>query len=168
MATLTYEEMATLLTQIEACLNSRPLSALSDDPEDISALTPGHFLIGSSLVALPEPTLQDLTSNRLSRWQHIQQMRDHFWNRWAQEYVQSLIRRLKWQHQTTEFQPGRLCLLLQESTPPSRWPLARILAIHPGKDGLVRVVTVKTINSEFLRPISKLILLPVAAAETEN
>ncbi|KMQ84073.1 hypothetical protein RF55_18474 [Lasius niger] len=70
--------------------------------------------------ALPEPTLQDVPSNRLSRWKHIQQMRDHFWNRWAQEYVQSLIRRPKWQHQTTALQPGRLCLLLQESTSPSR------------------------------------------------
>jgi len=46
-ATLTYEEMATLLAQVEACLNSRPLQALTDDPDDLTALTPGHFLIGS-------------------------------------------------------------------------------------------------------------------------
>lgn len=51
-ATLTYEEMATLLAQIEACLNSRPLQALSDDPEDFEALTPGHFLIGTALNAV--------------------------------------------------------------------------------------------------------------------
>lgn len=78
---LTYEEMATLLTQIEACLNSRPLSALSDDPADITALTPGHFLIGSTLKAVPEPSLLDVTMSRLSRWQQLQQMRDHFWTR---------------------------------------------------------------------------------------
>lgn len=39
-ATLTYEEMSTLLAQIEACLNSRPLQALTDDPDDLAALTP--------------------------------------------------------------------------------------------------------------------------------
>ncbi|XP_025265819.1 uncharacterized protein LOC112638395 [Camponotus floridanus] len=44
--TLIFEEMSTLLAQIEACLNSRPLQALTDDPDDLSALTPGHFLIG--------------------------------------------------------------------------------------------------------------------------
>lgn len=46
---LTYEEMTTLLNQIEAVLNSRPLCPLTDDSEDLSALTPGHFLIGESL-----------------------------------------------------------------------------------------------------------------------
>ncbi|XP_033229487.1 uncharacterized protein LOC117181027 [Belonocnema kinseyi] len=77
-STLTFEEMTTLLTQIEACLNSRPLRAQSDDPTDISALTPGHFLIGASLNAVPEPLLADVLPNRLTRWQLIQQMRDHF------------------------------------------------------------------------------------------
>lgn len=42
----TFEEISTLLTQIESCLNSRPLRALTDDPDDLDALTPGHLLIG--------------------------------------------------------------------------------------------------------------------------
>ncbi|XP_011169987.1 uncharacterized protein LOC105202989 [Solenopsis invicta] len=77
-ATLTFEEMSTLLAQVEACLNSRPLQALSDDPDDIAALTPGHFLVGSPLTAVPEPSLLELPANRLTRWQLLQQMRDHF------------------------------------------------------------------------------------------
>lgn len=68
-ARLTFEEMSTLLSQVEACLNSRPLSALSDDPADMTALTPGHFLIGSALNSLPEPSLHDEPDNRLTRWQ---------------------------------------------------------------------------------------------------
>ncbi|XP_076299353.1 uncharacterized protein LOC143218194 [Lasioglossum baleicum] len=70
-ARLTYEEMSTLLTQIEACLNSRPLAALSDDPSDLTALTPGHFLGGTALNALPEPSLVDEEVNRLTRWRLI-------------------------------------------------------------------------------------------------
>ncbi|XP_029672439.1 uncharacterized protein LOC115241052 [Formica exsecta] len=85
--TLTFEEMTTLLAQIEACLNSRPLRALSDDPDDISALTPGHFLIGAPLLAVPEPSLIKEPDYSLSRWQHLQKMRDHFWERWSREYI---------------------------------------------------------------------------------
>ncbi|XP_029170008.1 uncharacterized protein LOC114939764 [Nylanderia fulva] len=77
--TLTFEELSTLLTQIEACLNSRPLQALSDDPDDVSALTPGHFLIGAPLLAIPEPPQGGEHGDTRSRWQHLQQMREHFW-----------------------------------------------------------------------------------------
>ncbi|EZA62186.1 hypothetical protein X777_02811, partial [Ooceraea biroi] len=70
---LTFEETTTLLTQIEVILNSRPLEPLSDDPDDVSALTPGHFLIRSALTTIPEPSLNDLALSRLSRWQLIQQ-----------------------------------------------------------------------------------------------
>lgn len=70
----------------------KPLHALSDDPEDLSALTPGHFLVGALLLAtlLPEPSRLDVPPNRLSRWHLLQQMRDHLWQRWAREYLQGL------------------------------------------------------------------------------
>jgi len=75
---LTYEEMNTLLTQIEAVLSSRPLTPLSNDPEDLEALTPGHFLTGSALKAIPEPSLLFVKCSRLSRWQLTQQMLESF------------------------------------------------------------------------------------------
>ncbi|XP_071580460.1 uncharacterized protein [Temnothorax nylanderi] len=70
--TLTFEELSTFLAQVEAWLNSRPLQALSDDPDDVSALTPGHFLIGAPLLDVPEPSLTEKNDNALSRWQHLQ------------------------------------------------------------------------------------------------
>nr|XP_012221303.1 PREDICTED: uncharacterized protein LOC105671592 [Linepithema humile] len=66
-ATLTFEEMSTFLAQVEACLNSRPLQSLSDDPTDISALTPGHFLTGAPLLAVPEPSRAERSDNTLTR-----------------------------------------------------------------------------------------------------
>lgn len=52
--TLTFEEYSTILNQVEACLNSRPLNALNDDPRNLNALTPGHFIIGEPLVSIPD------------------------------------------------------------------------------------------------------------------
>lgn len=75
---MTYDEFYTLLVQIEACLNSRPLTPLSTDPFDLSVLTPGHFLIGDSLSALPKPELSNLTNNLLSRWQKYNTLRIKF------------------------------------------------------------------------------------------
>lgn len=93
--TLTFEEMSTLLAQVEACLNSRPLQALSDDPTDLNALTPGHFLIEEPIRSFLEPSCKMVPDNRLTRWQLLKKMRDHMWQRWSQEYLQGLIPRNK-------------------------------------------------------------------------
>jgi len=141
---------------------------LSDDPDDHTALTPGHFLIGTALNAVPEASLSEVPSNRLTRWQMLQRMRDHFWERWSQEYIHSLLPRPKWKASTDDIQPGRLCLIRNEITPPTRWPLARIVDIHPGEDGLVRVVTVRTASSELKRPVVKLVLLPSCNMDSDE
>jgi hypothetical protein len=78
-AELTFEEFCTLLCQTEAVLNSRPICPLSNNPDNLQVLTPGHFLIGTSLLALPDQNLIDLPSNRLSRWSHVQQMVQRLW-----------------------------------------------------------------------------------------
>ena len=65
--TPTWEEMLTCLCHIEACLNSRPLTALREDILDMPALTPGHFLIGDALKSLPEKSCLDLNENLLTR-----------------------------------------------------------------------------------------------------
>jgi hypothetical protein len=78
---LTYDELYTLLTRIEACLNSRPLVPMSNDPNDLTAITPGHFLIGEALTAPLEPDLTELKINQLSRHQLLERLRQHFWKK---------------------------------------------------------------------------------------
>ena len=157
---LTFEEMTTLLHQIEACLNSRPLQAMSDDPGDLTTLTPGHFLIGEALLSLPDPPIDDVPASRLSRWHLLQHMRLQFWKRWSAEYLQSLQARNKWTHQRPQPRIGDLCIVKSELTSPARWPLARVTKLHTGPDGLTRVVTIKTARSELIRPICKLVFIP--------
>ena len=70
---LTFEEFTTVLTQIEACLNSRPLTPLNlPDDDGIAVLTPGHFLIGKPLMSLPDPQLSYRSVSLLKRQQVAQ------------------------------------------------------------------------------------------------
>ena len=88
---LTYEELSTVLAQIEACLNSRPLVPVNTPDEDgIQVLTPGHFLIGCPLCTLPDPSSSHCSVSLLKRWDLCQNLVRHFWQRWSDEYLTSL------------------------------------------------------------------------------
>ncbi|KXJ75959.1 hypothetical protein RP20_CCG010642 [Aedes albopictus] len=165
---LTYEEMTTFLSQTEAILNSRPLCPMSDDPNDMAVLTPSHFLINRSAVALPEPSYDDVKVGRLSRWQHVQAMQQHLWRRWSREYLHHLQGRQKWHDGVKDFKIGALVLLIDENLPPQQWRRGRIIATHPGDDGAVRVVTVKTSGNNFKRAITKVALLPSVEPEAST
>lgn len=157
-------ELSTLLCKIEACLNSRPLCPLRDDPESFDALTPGHFLIGRPLLSDPEPSLLDVKENRLSRWQKVQAMHEQVWKAWSRDYLYTLQQRSKWRSSSPSLKIGALVLLKNELLPPSRWELARVLDTHPGPDGLVRVVTLRTAKTILKRPITKVCPLPCDSA----
>lgn len=158
---LTFEEMATLLVQIEACVNSRPLTPLTDDPADINVLTPGHFLIGEPVSAVPDPNLMELKLNTLSRWQHVQRMQQDFWSRWQKEYICELQQRPKWMQTQPNVEKGNIVLIKDECLPPTHWPLARITSTHPGADGMVRVVNMQYHGGSITRPIHKICVLPI-------
>lgn len=159
--TLSLEEMMTLLCRIESCLNSRPIGSVSDNIDDYSVITPGHFLIGTSLTALPETSVLDIAENRLSRWQLVQRTSESFWRAWRNDYLHTLQQRTKWRKHSSLISVGQIVLLRDSGAPPSRWLLGRIIACHQGQDGLTRVVTVKTAASTYKRSIKQLCFLPV-------
>jgi hypothetical protein len=143
-ANLTFEELYTVLTSIEAILNSRPLCPLSNDPNDLSYLTPGHFLVGEPLNAPAEFDLTDVNIHRLSRWQHVERIRQHFWKRWSNEYLTTLQQRTRWITSKDKVpHVGSLVLIKETNAPPLQWKLGRITQLHPGPDKVVRVVSVK-------------------------
>lgn len=157
---LTFEEFSTVLCQIEAVLNSRPLGPLSNDPSDLNCLTPGHFLVGSALSSYPEKDLCHISENRLSVYQKISQMRQCFWKRWSVEYLNRLQNRPKWFREKANLKVNDLVLVREDDVPPLRWPLGRILEAIEGRDGKVRVVKIRTSHGTYIRPITKLSLLP--------
>ncbi|XP_062711436.1 uncharacterized protein LOC134289528 [Aedes albopictus] len=128
---LTLSGLSTLLCQIEAILNSRPLYSQSNNPTEPEALTPGHFIANRPLLAIPEPSVVGIPTNRLSHWQHIQQLREHFWKRWSREYLTELQVRGKWTKQKVNIQPGMVVLLKDDNLPPQCWNLGRVERVHP-------------------------------------
>ncbi|XP_049886914.1 uncharacterized protein LOC126381473 [Pectinophora gossypiella] len=159
-STLTFEELNTLLTQIEACLNSRPLSPISDHPDDLDPLTPAHFLVGESLIILPESDYTDLKEHSLTRWQLTQRMMQSFWKKWQSEYMSRLQQRPKWRSRQKEFNIGDLVLIKDPRCLPSKWLLGRVMTKHTGQDNLTRAYDIRTSTGVVTRAISKLCPLP--------
>lgn len=157
---LTYEEFSTVLTSIEAVLNSRPLCSLSTDPNDLGVLTPAHFLTLRPLGSFVEPDTTNVNLGRLSRWQLLQRMHQDFWKRWHTEYLHTLNQRSKWYDPSVSIRIDTLVLLKDELCPPLAWRMGRVIDVHPGADGVVRVVTVKTQKGVIKRPVSKICPLP--------
>lgn len=159
---LPYEQFMTLLIQIEAILNSRPIHPLSDDPEDIQALTPGHFLISESFIAPPafdHPNKKDIIGIQL--WKQRQEMLSHFWNRWENEYLTTLQERKEWRREKEPLKIGQLVLLKSENFPPAQWGLGRIWELLPDAKGIVRNVIVRTANGKLKRAVQKICIVPV-------
>lgn len=158
---LTFEELTTLFVQIESILNSRPLYPISSDPNDLSCLTPGHFLTLEPLTAVPDEDLSHLNPNRLHRWQMIQAFQQNFWSRWKTEYLNSLTQRAKWTKHSKPLSIGSMVLVKDDNRSPLHWHLARVIELQVGVDGVARSALVKNANNQIInRPLVKLCPLP--------
>lgn len=155
-AHLTFEEMSTALTQIEAILNSRPLSPMSADPQDYLPLSPAHFLIGRPLTSPACTDLTEVPTLRLNQYQRVEQIRQHFWIRWAKEYVSEMQTRRKWKENKADLKPNTLVVIKEDNSIPLKWSLGRVITTVPGKDGVSRVADIRTASGVVRRAFSKI------------
>ena len=117
---LNYEEMTTILCQLEQVLNNRPLMALTNNPDDILAITPSMLVNGSRLDAIPQPSLQkmDARGHPVKRFRSIQQLLSQFWKRWSSEFVASLQPRSKWRQERANLSVDDVVLITDDGIPP--------------------------------------------------
>uniref|UniRef100_A0ABD2W1X8 Integrase catalytic domain-containing protein n=1 Tax=Trichogramma kaykai TaxID=54128 RepID=A0ABD2W1X8_9HYME len=165
---LTFEELSTLLVSIESILNSRSLTPITGTPDDLDALTGGLLATGTSLTSLPDRlSPSDRPLDTLSHWQLVRGLRDRFWSRWSREYLNTLHQRHRWTQPRQNLQVGDLVVLLDSTLlrPDGRWPLGRVISVHPGKDGLVRTATVKTSTGTYQRSVTNLSILPLPESQ---
>ncbi|XP_046961242.1 uncharacterized protein LOC124530918 [Vanessa cardui] len=161
-AALTYEQLHTVLCQIEAVLNSRPILPLSEDVNDYCYLTPGHFLIGTALTMYPEVDISETKVNRLGFWQQCIQLQQRFWKAWYKYYLNTLQNRNKWCKSMPNVTVGALVLMREANVPPLAWPMARVVDVFPGNDGKVRALQLKTANGQlYTRSLQSISVLPI-------
>lgn len=153
--------MYTILVQVEGILNSRPLCPMNDVPDDLTCLTPAHFIIGTAITDLPEPNLLNNNENRLNMCKKVILYKQRFWKQFYFNYLSELQTRNKWLDSKTNLKIGDIVIVKDECTLPTFWPLGKVISTNINKsDGLVRSVTIRTSKGNFTRPIHKLILLP--------
>ncbi|GFW28521.1 integrase catalytic domain-containing protein [Trichonephila clavipes] len=157
----TYEEFLTIMTQIEGILNSRPLTPLSMDIDDLSVLTPAHFLIGRPITSINEPNIIHIETNRLNIYQRLTKIVQSIWKRWSNNYLSNFQQRSKWKFEKDNARVGDLVLIKEDNLAVNKWLMGRLIEVFSGKDNRIRVVTIKTQHGVVKRPISKICILPM-------
>lgn len=156
------------MCETEAILNGRPITKVSDDPNDLEALTPNHLLLLKKKPLLSPGLFKadDLYSRK--RWRQVQYLSDLFWKRWLKEYLPLLQEKQKWIKPKRSFTTGDLVIIMDPTAPRGSWLMGKVLDTYPDKRGLVRSVRLKTKAGQLDRPISKICLLQEAAEGSDD
>ena len=152
---VTIDQFVTLVTMIEGLLNTRPLSYVSDDVGDPQVLCPNDFLIGRTSNKL-QPFSEAEWSNA-SKLKYLHEVLDIYWLRFKKEIVPQMNSLNKLTRPQENLKTGDIVAILEGRR--GNWPLGLVTEVKPGKDGKVRVVSVRTGNGQKERPISELMLL---------
>lgn len=154
---LNYQEMETVLCDCENQLNCRPLTYVSDDPNDLCPLTPDLFLKeirNNCTVDLDKIKLMDragLNKRLAYRRRLMSYLRIGFRN----EYLGLLHQRIKVGKRMYNPKVGDIVLVSNDNLKRIYWPLGKILSVFASKDGIIRRVKIKTKSGILIRPIQK-------------
>ncbi|XP_056099696.1 uncharacterized protein LOC130078198 [Rhinichthys klamathensis goyatoka] len=157
--TLDDDGLNTVLCEAEAILNDRPITKLSDDPNDLEPLTPNHLLLLRGKPSFPPGIFKPEDQYGRRRWKQIQYLADLFWKRWVREYLPLLQERQKWNGKMKNLAVGDVVAIMDPSAPRGSWPLGKVVEVFPDSHGLVRSVKLKTKSNIIERPISKLCMV---------
>ncbi|CAH2241691.1 jg26988 [Pararge aegeria aegeria] len=155
------EVLITLMAEVEQIVNSRPLTHVSVEPATTEAITPNHFLLGTSSNLPLLGAFDDSDLFLRKQWRISQLLADQFWRRWVKEVLPQMLPRKKWHHESQPLQIGDLVVIVDPNMPRGVWPRGIIEAVLPGRDGRVRVVDVRTKSGLLRRPAVRVAILPV-------
>ena len=138
---LNEESLKTLVFEVEAIVNSRPLTTkVMNDVTSLAPLSPINLLTMKSRVVMPL-TGSFTTPHRYSReqWRRVQHVANKFWCRWRKEVLLTLQNKGIWNNQKQKRQVGDIVLLWQE-VDPNQWPMVSVVNVYSDSKGNVRSV----------------------------
>ena len=173
-ARLDDQSLRTLLYEVMAIVNSRPITYVQqDDPTAPEPLTPNHIITMKSKIPHSPPgdyVKEDMYLRK--RWRRVQFLAEQFWSRWKKEYVLNISKRQKWLEAKQELNEGAVVMIADENSARNQWPLGKVVKTHKGNDGLIRSADVQIASKELdklgrrtkelsilKRPVQKLVLL---------
>lgn len=159
--TPTDETLMTILLEAENIINSRPLTYVPLDSDTDEALTPNHFILGSSNGLKSLGDFEGEGSVLKSHWKQSQLYADVIWRKWIQEILPDLRRRTKWQTDGRPIKLDDIVLVIEDNTPRNCYKKAKVIGLNTGHDGKVRSVSIQTEGGIYVRPVSKLAVLDV-------
>ena len=152
------EGLNTLCCEIENIINCRPITEISNTPNDLSFLTPNHLLLAREGAGVP-PGIFDKNDNYYRKqWKQVQYIVEKFWTKWSKEYLTTLQERQKWKAPRRNVQIDDIVLLV-ENKPRNSWALGRVVEVLKDRKDLVRIVRVQTNNKIVERSVHKLCLI---------
>ncbi|GFU90940.1 integrase catalytic domain-containing protein [Trichonephila clavipes] len=160
---LKYDELYTVLCDCESIINCRPLTYVSENPEELIPLTPSMFLISNKNSNIED--IEELNSNSLNkRIKYRSKLLKDLRQRFRNEYLSQLIQKHN-EKESRDPQIGEVVLVGDDNKKRLFWALAKIIELIPGRDGKIRTVRLKTQHGKMLRPIQRIYPLEIRSNE---
>ena len=179
-ASLSFEEMRTLLIEIEATLNNRPLTYVYDDEQGISyPLTPSALIYGRTIATTPNDKQLEIISTNQSltrREKYHRRLLNQFTNQWRTEYLLSLRESSRASNGSDKrvIEIGDIVILKNDKSARAFWKLAKVEELIPSRDNVVRAARIRVVNNEngrstyLRRPVQHLIPLELHSTPAEE
>ncbi|GFW30301.1 integrase catalytic domain-containing protein [Trichonephila clavipes] len=160
---LKYDELHTVLCDCESIINCRPLTYVSENPEELIPLTPSMFLVSNKNSNIED--IEELNSNSLNkRIKYRSKLLKDLRQRFGNEYLSQLIQKRN-EKESRDPQIGEVVLVGDDNKKRLFWALAKIIELIPGRDGKIRTIRLKTQHGKILRPIQRIYPLEIRSNE---
>jgi hypothetical protein len=154
----------TVVVEIEGILNRRPLTSLSDDPNDTEAISPAHILYPATFAHSSATIVTDLAaadSSARAAWRRAQNRINAFWKVWSTEYLTMLHTRPKWQSTKKDIEEGALVIIVDETVRRHEWKLGRVTSVERNGDHARRAWIKRGDGKTVLKDRTKIVLLEI-------
>jgi hypothetical protein len=160
-ARLSFDQLRTCLANIMSTMNDRPLTAMTEDSNDLVPLTPAMFIRGRAFGYLPET---EEAGNLTAMYRKMKRVQHQLEDRFRKEYLSMLVQRGN-EKTITVLSKGDVVLVGADNKKRFDWPLGLIVDLIPGKDGNIRVARVKTKGGILTRPLQRLYPLEISSSD---